>query len=259
MRLQKIYEIADMVAPFALSEEYINKFGEHDNSGIQLDCGKDITGVLFSLDLSARVVEEAKKVGANCIFTHHPAIWTPVMKLAPNEGADLIVTCLQEGISVISAHLNLDAAPEGIDEQLMHGLGGKSALATMEQLTGGAYGRVYEVEKASLAAFVENAKKNFGAERVISYGEKPVKRVASFCGGGFTESAVSFALQNGADTLVSSDGKHHLILEAVEKGLNVVLLTHYAAENYGFVRFAENMKKLLKGTPCAVFTDERFR
>ena len=44
---------------------------------------------------------------------------------------------------------------------------------------------------------------------------------------------------------------------ALEHGVNVVLLTHYAAENYGFVRFAENLKNKLKGLPVTVFTDER--
>ena len=57
-------------------------------------------------------------------------------------------------------------------------------------------------------------------------------------------------------TLVSSDGKHHLIAAAVEKGLKVVLLTHYAAEHYGFTGFAKNIEKLLE-VPCDVFTDGR--
>ena len=57
---------------------------------------------------------------------------------------------------------------------------------------------------------------------------------------------------------MSSDPKHHLVTAAAEKGLNLVILTHYAAENYGFRRFADSMKSKLRGTPCAVFTDARF-
>ena len=71
------------------------------------------------------------------------------------------------------------------------------------------------------------------------------------------ESSVAFALAEGADTFVSSDGKHHLIAQLVGQGMNVVLLTHYAAENYGFIRFADNLKQKIKGTPVTVFTDER--
>ena len=81
--------------------------------------------------------------------------------------------------------------------------------------------------------------------------------MASFCGAGMDETSVAFAVAEGADTFLSSDGKHHLIAELVERGLNVILLTHYAAENYGFIRFVENLKTKLKGLPIGVFTDER--
>lgn len=65
------------------------------------------------------------------------------------------------------------------------------------------------------------------------------------------ESTVAFALAEGADTFLSSDGKHHLIAQLVAHNVNVILLTHYAAENYGFVRFAENLRNKLKGLPSA--------
>ena len=255
MKLQDVYRLADGIAPFALSGEYREKFGHYDNSGIILDCGEQITGVLFSLDLSGRAVEAAKKSGANCIFTHHPAIYMPIGSLTEHEGRH-VLACAKAHISVISAHLNLDAAEGGIDESLMHGLGGRKAIAAMDALCGGAYGRVYDIAKTPLDEFANRVKATFHTERVIAYGEKPVGRIASFCGAGFDEGAVGFALKNGADTVVSSDGKHHVITEAAERGLNVVLLTHYAAENYGFEKFYEKMKACLE-VPCDFFTDDR--
>lgn len=256
MDLKQIYEAADAVAPFALSEEYIGRFGAHDNSGILLDCGREASGVLFSLDLSLFAIEEAKKRGCNVIFTHHPAIWEPVKRITEADTPALFA-CVKEGIGVLSAHLNLDAAEGGIDGCLMEGLGGTAPLSVMEELQKGSYGRVYDVAPRSLKQFTEKIGETLGAKRVIVYGERPVSRVASFCGGGFTQSALTFACANGADTLVSSDAKHHLIAEAVERGLNVVLLTHYAAECYGFERFYLTMKKKL-GVPCFFFRDERF-
>ena len=47
MRLKTICEIADGLAPFALSREYCEKYGAHDNSGVQLDCGGEIRRILF--------------------------------------------------------------------------------------------------------------------------------------------------------------------------------------------------------------------
>lgn len=258
MTCKQLYEIADKIAPFSISEEYIQKLGHHDNSGIMLDCGEPIKGVVFSLDLSQAAIAAAKKAGANCIFTHHPAIWNGIMKLEEGTGADNLLTCIRERISVLSAHLNLDAAPGGIDESLMKGLGGEIPLAIYEEVAGGAYGRAYTVEKSTLEEFVAEAKRTFGTDRIVSYGGKNVRKVASFCGGGFEPKSIAFALKKGADTIVSSDGKHHLVQEAVESGLNVVLLTHYASENYGFLRFAGRMKAELKGSvPVYSFTDAR--
>ena len=257
MNVKELNKIVDGLAPFALSREYIEKFGHRDNSGIQLDCGDEVKGVLFSLDLSMAAIAEAKKAGANCIVTHHPAIFFPLYSLKEEGSGAEILACAKEGISVISAHLNLDAAEGGIDESLMQGLGGSEAIAAMDHLTGGGYGRVYDVEKKSLASFTSEVKKTFKTDRVVTYGNGTVSRVASFCGAGFNEGALAFAAMHGADTIVSSEAKHHLIAAAVEQGMNVILLTHYAAENYGFIRFAEKMEKLLNGTPCTVFTDER--
>ncbi len=257
MKLSKIYECADGLAPFALSREFIEQFGYYDNSGVMLDCGGEIAGVLFSLDLSLAAVKEAKKRGCNCIFTHHPAIWEGVKQITP-ENTPALSACVKEGISVLSAHLNLDAAEGGIDECLMRGLGGKEPVAVMETLSLGGYGRVADVPPRPMADFAAQAKETFETERLTVYGEMPVKRVASFCGAGFDERAISFALANGADTLVSSDAKHHLIAEAVEKGLNVLLLTHYAAESYGFARFCARMTEKLS-LPCFFFSDGALR
>ncbi len=253
---EELYKCIDGLAPFSLSKEECGKFGHYDNSGLLVDCGEEITGALFALDLSAAAIGRAKELGMNCIVTHHPAIFSPLKSLTGEEGRN-VLSAARAGISVISAHLNLDCAQGGIDEALMAGLGGKRPLAVMEEPAGGGYGRVYDVEPCSLGAFVCRVKETFSAERVICYGARPVGRVASFCGGGFDAEAISFALAHGADTIVSSDPKHHLVLEGVERGLNLVFLTHYAAERYGMERFYLGIKEKLN-FPCAFFTDERF-
>ncbi len=256
MLLKEIYNRADGIAPFALSQEFITRYGYRDNSGIMLDCGEDVKGVLVSLDLSSRTVEEAVNRGANCIFTHHPGIWDAVMRISEQGNNQNLLACVQKRISVLSSHLSLDAAEGGIDDSLMYGLGGKQPLAVMEELTGGGYGKVYDIPATPLPIFCNQIKLHFETKRLLSYGEHAVRRVASFCGAGFGYDAINFALRNGADTLVSSDAKHHLIAEAVERGLNVVLLTHYAAEVYGMRRFAERLAKELS-VPVTFFADQR--
>ena len=104
---------------------------------------------------------------------------------------------------------------------------------------------------------MENIKKEFHSERVLTYGDtnRRVKKVASFCGGGADEEAVAFAVANGADVIVSSDFKHHVITLALETGINVLALTHYASENYGFKKYYEKIRKQIE-IPCGYHTDE---
>lgn len=254
MERRKIYELIDEAAPFALSAEYVAKYGAYDNSGMLVYGDEEVRGVLFSLDLSVAAVEEAKRTGANCIVTHHPAIFKPIKALAPSA----LLSCAQAGFSVISAHLNLDAAKGGIDESLMEGLGGKEPIFVLEELTGGGYGRIFNVPETSFGDFAERAKKTFRTDRIVCYGgREKIARVACFCGAGLDEAGVEAAFRAGADAVVSSDLKHHIIVGAVERGMNVMQLTHYAAECYGFERFYEKMKQKLP-VPCFFFRDERF-
>ena len=253
MNLTEIYKLIDGVAPFSLSREYCEKYGAYDNSGILLDCGSEIMGILFSLDCSMRAVEEAKKMNAELIVTHHPAIYSPLKGLF----ADNPVTeCAKAGISVISAHLNLDCARGGIDDSLASAIGAEKTVR-MHVLEEGGYGSVFGIKRRSLNEFSEHIKKKLSTERVVLYGERPVEKVASFCGAGLDEESIRFAYQLGADTVVSSDPKHYLIAEAVEKGMNVVILTHYAAENYGFERFYQKIKEMCPDVSARYFADGR--
>ena len=57
------------------------------------------------------------------------------------------------------------------------------------------------------------------------------------------------AKRGGAQAAVSADIKHNIICDALESGLNVVQLTHYASENYGFKKIYQSLKDKL-GVPC---------
>lgn len=254
MNLREIYDLIDGVAPFRLSREYCDKFGAYDNSGILVDCGREITGALFSLDCSAKAVEEAKKRKCGLLVTHHPAIYAPLKTLTESNP---VTACVAAGISVVSAHLNLDCAAGGIDDSLCEALGAVGDAVRMHALSSGGYGSVFAVRPASLKEFSDGAKAKLRTERAVVYGTAPVKKVASFCGAGMDEESIGFALKNGADTFVSSDAKHHLIAEAVERGLNVVIFTHYAAENYGFQKFYRKIKEKRLLVRAEYFTDER--
>ncbi len=256
MQLKTIYNLCDRIAPFRLSDEYCSLFGAYDNSGILVDCGEEITGVLFALDLTVSAVNKAKELGTNLIVTHHPAIYAPLKRLSEDDPTSrAVLEAIRANISVLSAHLNLDCAQGGIDEQLMWALGGKEGTV-MHPLSHGGYGRAYDVN-ADMDTVVALAEEKFGSKRHTVYGnEKKITRIASFCGAGMDEGTLAFAKAQGAQLIVTSDAKHHLILSALESGMNVLLLTHYAAETYGFEKYYEKLKEKLE-LPCEFYVDER--
>ena len=128
-------------------------------------------------------------------------------------------------------------------------------IPPQESLSQGGYGRVFPVEQTTFAQFVQALKQTLHTERVFAYGEeRAVRCVASFCGAGADASAIAAAKRGGAQVLVSADIKHNHICDALESGLCVVQLTHYASENYGFEKIYANLRDKL-GVPCALYRD----
>ena len=249
--------LEESVAPVKLSDDFCKKFDMYDNSGIIINSGNEVTGALFALDLTKSAIERAVQSGYNLIITHHPAIYGGISKLdlTDNPLSIALAECLKHGISVISMHLNFDAAPNGIDYYLMRGLGGESAVCAAN-LENGAYGRIYDVAGTSLKDYIKAVGERFGTDRLRVYGapDKQVSRVASFCGAGCDAHNIAFAVGNGADVFVSSDMKHHEILALTGRGIAVIEMTHYASENYGFNQIYNKIKDGLK-VPSDYYTD----
>lgn len=260
--IDKVYQTIDMVAPFSLSDRFVNATGGYDNSGIIVRAGEEkAEKVLFSLDLSPETVSRALEIGAKMIVTHHPAIWKGVERLDnATSPVKALSRCIANGISVISAHLNADTAVGGVDESLAKGLGATATKIQIDLDGGAGYGRAFDVKPQTLGKFVSDLKNTFDTQNVIVYGEsqKEIRRAAAFCGAGADMDAVAYATQENCDVMVSADFSHHVVSEAVDRGIAVVHMTHYACENYGFYQLYETIKQQIgESAQCEYFTDRR--
>jgi dinuclear metal center YbgI/SA1388 family protein len=259
MKINDFLSKLSIYAPLSLSKACIDR-GDHDNSGIIVKVSEDVNKVLFTLDLSKDAAMEAVNCGCDCIVTHHPAIYYPILGLDINSSTGAIIECIKNGISVISMHLNLDVSKDGIDQCLAEGLGGENIkiIDKLEEDTG--YGRIFSREETPLENFVKNIKEKFNTDKIIYYGNAPVKKVASFCGAGGSH-AVSVALKGDVDldTVVTSDLAHHEILALVEREKNVVVVPHYLSEEYGFNKYYQRIYKKVNGKAYVYyFADKRF-
>lgn len=256
--LQQFVLALEQVAPLSLSQKMIEK-GNYDNSGIIVHVHDEVSNVLFSLDLSGSAVEYAKSLGCDTIVTHHPAIYAPIKSLSLSDDTRALVLAVNSKINVVSMHLNLDVAKEGVDACLAKGLGAKNTqiIDTLTENEG--YGRVFTIEEIAIKDFVCNAEKVFDSNKIIYYGHGNVRKVASFCGSGAQCAVQSINRFNDVDTVVTSDIAHHHLKELIEKGKNVVFIPHYVSEQYGFNEFFKTIGQNLAGSiKTFYFEDKRF-
>lgn len=257
--LQKFFGILDKIAPIKYSLMQIEQ-GDYDNSGIIVNMHDNVEKVLFSLDLSVVAVNRAKRLKCDTIVTHHPAIYHPVKSLDISGDTAAVALAVKYGMNVISMHLNLDVAAGGIDDGLCKGLGGKEHkfLNGLDEFAH--YGREFKVS-GTLSELKKVIEKNFGTKRTLVYGslKSAVGLAASFCGAG-SEYALSYVRGGGAaDTVITSDMPHHVLKELTERGKQVIILTHYASENYGFKRFFGSVQRQAFGkAETFYFEDKRF-
>ena len=256
MTPEGLFEKLNVFSPIELSYAYLDK-GHYDNSGLIINSGKEIGKVLYSLDLSKQAVMKAKKLNCQAIVTHHPAIYHPIKNLDINGETAAVMFAVANGLSVISLHLNLDIADEGIDESLAKGLGAKETKIISYIYGNNGYGREFDIEPIELSGYAERVKTVFSTKKILLYGDKHsiIKKIASFCGGGSGDAA---QYSGDADLIVTSDMPHHVIKNLVEKGKNILILPHYAAEEYGFRKFYERTKDAV-GCECYYFEDKRFK
>jgi dinuclear metal center YbgI/SA1388 family protein len=121
-----VYNELDALAPFADAEPW-------DNVGLLVGAPEtSVQRVLFALDVTNAVLEEAKMLRCQLIISHHPVIFEPIKSLA---AGSIIYRLAQADIAVISAHTNLDIAKGGVNDALAGaiGLSGLKPLHTIEK------------------------------------------------------------------------------------------------------------------------------
>lgn len=200
-----------------------------DNSGFQIGRGdKAATKVLLSLDLTSQVLEEAARVGAELIITHHPLIFSPLKAVTDgNTDSGLLLSLAERKIALISMHTNLDIADGGVNDVLISALGASSEAALDEENCG----RIGHLsESINMQEFLLHCKKVLNTRGLRYYNAgRPVHKIAVMGGSG--GDCIERAVELGCDTYVTADIKYHQFLLAKELGLNLIDADHFCTEN----------------------------
>lgn len=193
-----------------------------DNVGLLVDAGRPVEKVLTALDITADVVREAAAAGCQLIVSHHPVIFDPMKQISAE---DVPAMLLQNGISGICMHTNLDAAPGGVNDTLadLLGMSRENRRNFAENC-----GRIATVQTTTVADIAKFCAETLHSGVKFVDSGKPVTCLAEVSGGG--GSYLQEAIDEGADCLVTGEAAHHIALLAKQKGVGLVVAGHWGTE-----------------------------
>ncbi len=88
------------------------------------DPAQPVKKVLFAVDPTLEVAQEAAEWGADLLVVHHPLFLTPVTGMAATTPKGRIATTLAKaGCALLTAHTNADQAVDGVSEAMALALG----------------------------------------------------------------------------------------------------------------------------------------
>lgn len=209
-----------------------------DNPGLQVGSGKrEVTRVMLALDATDEVIDEAVRVGAELLLTHHPMIFKSVAKVNDESAVGRrILKLVQHDISYYAMHTNFDVGPGGMADLVAERMGvvvqGPMEITAQDGETPIGLGFVGLLADGPLGAeaLALRIKQQFSIPSVVYYdGGREIRKIAVCPGSG--RGLYELARKAGADAYVTGDMGHHDGIDAVEDGVTLIDAGHFGLEH----------------------------
>ena len=253
--LADVVDVLDGLYPTASAQSW-------DQVGLVAgDPAQPVERIVFAVDPTLAVIEEARTLGADLVVTHHPLLLRGIHSVATTSAKGASVTALVvHDIALFVAHTNADVAQPGVNDALAQACGLEQTvpLAVVE---GQHLGRVGELpETVRLADFAERLyaalPQTAGGLRVAGPPDAAVRRVAVMGGAG--DDLFHHVRAAGADVYVTADLRHHPALESREESRGgppyLIDAGHWATESLWLGGAAQ---RLLAGLSAAGFASHK--
>lgn len=199
----------------------------------------EVRRVLFAVDPVQEVADEAVRLGADLLITHHPLYLRGTTTVAAGTFKGRVVhTLIKNDIALHVAHTNADRADPGVSDALAGALDLRVTGPLVPDPTDPAgrrgLGRICELETPqTLAAFARRAADRLPATaqgiRIAGDPQRTVRTVA-VCGGS-GDSLFDQVRAAGVDAYLTADLRHHPASEAAQHSpLGLVDAAHWATE-----------------------------
>lgn len=255
--LGEMVEVLENLYPLELAENW-------DEPGLIVgDPNWPVRTVYCAVDPTEETVQAAVDAGADVLITHHPLYFRATHTVAGSTFRGAMVTKLIENhCGLWVGHTNVDSAVRGQGYAFVHALRqwgldvtDEGPLVPSSALEGCGLGRVLSL--VSAAEDDEMTLKDFARAvscilpatvsgvLVSGESERVVRRVAVLPGSGDAEIAAAHAA--GADVYVTSDLRHHPVLDArQETGMAFIQTPHAAIEKLVFPLLVEDVSAALE-------------
>ncbi|MCX4719953.1 Nif3-like dinuclear metal center hexameric protein [Streptomyces virginiae] len=233
-RLSEVIAALDALWPPSRAEQW---------DAVGTVCGDpdaEVTRVLFAVDPVQEIADEAVKLGADLIITHHPLYLrgTTTVEAGTFKGR-VVHTLIKNDIALHVAHTNADTADPGVSDALAGALDLRITGPLVPDPTDPegrrGLGRICELDHpetlrefaARAAAWLPPTAQGI---RVAGDPDMPVRRIA--VSGGSGDSLFEQVRAAGVDVFLTADLRHHPVSEAREtsRPLALVDAAHWATE-----------------------------
>jgi len=112
MKVKDIAQAIETIVPLKLAQDW-------DNVGLLVgDAKQDVRNILLTIDVTARVLSEAKKLGTDLIVSYHPIIWDGLKSVTANGPEGIVYDLIRAKMAVFSIHTALDVVAGGVNDGL---------------------------------------------------------------------------------------------------------------------------------------------
>jgi dinuclear metal center YbgI/SA1388 family protein len=220
----------------------ISDVGDWDNAlnGLQVENSGRVTHIGAAVDVSTRVLTEARKRGVDLLIVHHGLFWPGLQPIHRALRRQLRIA-FENDIALYSAHLPLDIHPKvGNNAQLVAALGIKSAQPFLEE-KGQPVGLKVRASLSRSQLVGKLQKVLNGPVKVFGFGPKQTRAIGIVTGAAGAE--IYPVADKGIDTFVTGEAPHWAAVAAEELGMNLLLGGHYATEVFGVKALAAHLSK----------------
>ena len=274
LNLKQCLQVMENLAPLKYADKSFDNVGlliepSSHSEGLNSDL---VDRIFITNDLTEKVLNEiieikqsSRKSDSNdnkkplsFVVSYHPTLFASFKRLAQNDTQSRIaIRCIENRIAVYSPHTALDSVNNGLNDWLASGLGQGSVTVIQPESDdpNAGQGRIMTLtNKTELSVLIDRIKKHLGIEHVrvaighpkTQVGEvKEIQRIALCAGAGW--SIVRKDLRK-CDLVLTGEMRHHEVLEAVGKGVNVLICEHSHTERGFLTEFAKRIEKQLGGT-----------